>query len=994
MYGTYARHQGIEKCAAMDDLLDEFLAETNESIEVLDGELVRLEQNPDDPELISHIFRVLHTIKGTCGFLGLPRLASLAHAGENVLGQFRDGAIPVTPDAMNPVLEALDQIRSLVAALEETGKEPSGDDSAIIDRLNEVAKGGTSADSGETPAEPAEEGTSDGNLYDKVGGMSSIDAAVELFYERILEDESLKDFFADVDMDRLQGMQRAFVALALGGPDEYEGRDLRSAHAHLVDKGLNEDHFNSVLQHFGAALKELDVSDQLIGSIAERVASVKNDVLGIEDASEDKPDASAEAQEPKAEQAEAEGAGKGKSKRASSSSIRVNVDVLESLMTVVSELVLTRNQLMQILRAQKDSEFAAPLQRLNQVTTELQESVMQTRMQPIGNAWSKLPRIMRDLAQELDKKIELVMNGAETELDRQVLDEIKDPLTHMVRNAADHGLETTQGRRAAGKSETGVVTLEARHEGGHIIVEVSDDGHGLNTERIREKVLANGLATESELEGLTDQQIQQFIFKPGFSTAQSVTSVSGRGVGMDVVRSNIAKIGGTVELNSVAGRGTRFTIKIPLTLAIVSALIVECGGQRFALPQNSVIELVRVTKNSAYKMEDVKGTPVLRLRDRLLPLVTLKSLLEVDDDRDDGETYVIVTQVGTYMFGIVVDRVFDTEEIVVKPVSKALRNIPIYSGNTILGDGSVIMILDPIGIANVTGEASTSEDQSVNAVEERGNSGEQTSMLIFRAGPGAPKAVPLALVSRIEEIDVSEIEDAGGQTSIQYRGRLMPLVTLSEKSVIRDQGKQPVLAFSDQGRSVGLVADDIVDIVESDVVVEMRGGCSGTIGTAIIEGKATDLLDTTYFLKEACEDWFGVRRDASLGEAVAQQILLVDDSSFFRNLLTPILEAAGYTVTQADNGQAGLELCKAGGEFDIIVSDLEMPVMDGFGFVSELRNDPGFSDKPIVALSAHASPQDINRCHDAGFTSHVEKLNKDSLLTKLKECVSTSRSAA
>lgn len=980
----------------MDDLLEEFLAETNESIELLDGELVRLEKNPDDPDLISHIFRVLHTIKGTCGFLGLPRLAALAHAGENVLGQFRDGAIPVTPDAMNPVLEALDCIRTFVAALEETGKEPKGDDSDLIDRLNAVAKGGAAGSSEASQVEeaPAEEEETD-TLYNRVGGISSIDAAVELFYEKILADDRLKEFFVDVDIDRLQGMQRAFMSLALGGPDEYEGRDLRGAHAPLVERGLNDEHFDAVAEHLRNALEDLEVPVDVTDGIIGRVATVRDEVLGRneDDGSGDAvavdESAASDVQADQKEEPKAAPA-----KRAPTSSIRVNVDVLESLMTVVSELVLTRNQLMQILRAEKDSEFTGPLQRLNQVTSELQESVMQTRMQPIGNAWSKLPRIIRDLAQELDKKIELVMKGAETELDRQVLDEIKDPLTHMVRNAADHGLETTEGRRAAGKSETGIVTLTARHEGGHIIVEVGDDGHGLNTDRIRDKILANSLATEAELEGLTDQQIQQFIFKPGFSTAQSVTSVSGRGVGMDVVRSNIAKIGGTVELNSVAGRGTRFTIKIPLTLAIVSALIVECGGQRFALPQNSVTELVRITKNSTHKVENVKGTPVLRLRDRLLPLVTLKNLLEIDDAGDDDETYIIVTQVGTYMFGIVVDRVFDTEEIVVKPVSKALRKVPIYSGNTILGDGSVIMILDPIGIGNVTGEASTSDDQSTDAIVDSDHSNETTSMLIFRAGAGAPKAVPLALVSRIEEIDVEKIEIAGGQKSIQYRDRLMPLVTLSESDAIRTEGKQPVLAFSDQGRSVGLIADEIVDIVESTVTIEMKGGRPGTIGTAIIEGKATDLIDTTYFLSQACEDWFGVQRDSAIGDETGQQILLVDDSSFFRNLLTPILEAAGYAVTQADNGENALEICKAGRSFDIIVSDLEMPVVDGFEFVSELRQDPLFESTPVVALSAHASPQDIQRCSEAGFTSHVEKLNKESLLSKLTECSSSERKAA
>ena len=396
-------------------------------------------------------------------------------------------------------------------------------------------------------------------------------------------------------------------------------------------------------------------------------------------------------------------------------SIRVNVDTLEHLMTMVSELVLTRNQLLEISRRNEDTEFKVPLQRLSNVTAELQEGVMKTRMQPIGNAWQKLPRIVRDLSGELGKQIELEMHGADTELDRQVLDLIKDPLTHMVRNSADHGLETPAERLASGKGEQGTIRLSAYHEGGHIIICIADNGRGLNTERIKAKAVSNGLVSETELEKMTEAQIHKFIFAPGFSTAATVTSVSGRGVGMDVVRTNIDQIGGTIDIKSVAGEGSSVTIKIPLTLAIVSALIVEAAGDRFAIPQLSVVELVRARANSEHRIERIKDTAVLRLRNKLLPLMHLKKLLKIDDgsSSDPENGFIVVTQVGSQTFGIVVDGVFHTEEIVVKPMSTKLRHIDMFSGNTILGDGAVIMIIDPNGIAKALGAAGSGQPRDL-----------------------------------------------------------------------------------------------------------------------------------------------------------------------------------------------------------------------------------------------------------------------------------------
>src|SRR5436305_265764 len=457
-------------------------------------------------------------------------------------------------------------------------------------------------------------------------------------------------------------------------------------------------------------------------------------------------------------------------------SIRVNVDTLETLMTMVSELVLTRNQLLEIARRHEDSEFKVPLQRLSNVTAELQEGVMKTRMQPIGNAWQKLPRIIRDLAGELKKDIELEMHGAETELDRQVLDLIKDPLTHMVRNSADHGLETPEQRREAKKPEKGTIRLSAYHEGGHIIIEISDDGRGLNTTRIKQKAVEQGLATESEIEKMTEAQIHKFIFAAGFSTAAQVTSVSGRGVGMDVVRNNIDQIGGTIDVKSVPGEGSSFTIKIPLTLAIVSALIVEAGGDRFAIPQLAVVELVRAQSNSEHRIERIKDAPVLRLRNKLLPLIHLKKLLKMEgDDESEAENgFIVVTQVGNQTFSIVVDGVLHTEEIVVKPMSTKLRHIAMFSGNTILGDGSVIMIIDPNGIAQTVGSASTRTEET--EVQQSAQLEKLVSLLVFRAGSQQPKAVPLSLVTRLEEIDCRKIELCNGRHLVQYRGQLMPLV--------------------------------------------------------------------------------------------------------------------------------------------------------------------------------------------------------------------------
>ena len=900
----------------MDDLLREFLTETNESLDTVDNQLVRFEQDPNNAKILDNIFRLVHTIKGTCGFLGLPRLEALAHAAETLMGKFRDG-MPVTGEAVTLILSTIDRIKDILARLEATEAEPEGADRDLIDALEQMVEQGVAAMESPAPApvtEAPQPAQASGSL-------------VAQTLERELRP-------GEVSLDELE---RAFRET------------------------------------------EIEVASPPVAPVEQPAPK----------AEVPKPVAKPSAKKPVIENETTE------SDKIANQSIRVNVDTLEHLMTMVSELVLTRNQLLEISRRNEDSEFKVPLQRLSNVTAELQEGVMKTRMQPIGNAWQKLPRIVRDLSSELGKQIELEMHGADTELDRQVLDLIKDPLTHMVRNSADHGLESTADRVAAGKPEQGTIRVSAYHEGGHIIICIADNGRGLNTERIKQKAVQNGLVTEADVEKMTEAQIHKFIFAPGFSTAAAITSVSGRGVGMDVVRTNIDQIGGTIDVKSVPGEGSSFTIKIPLTLAIVSALIVEAAGDRFAIPQLSVVELVRARSNSDHRIERIKDTPVLRLRNKLLPLMHLKKLLKIDDGAsiDPENGFIVVTQVGSQTFGIVVDGVFHTEEIVVKPMSTKLRHIGMFSGNTILGDGAVIMIIDPNGIAQSLGTAAASQSEIAdeNAAARASSDVQLTSLLVFRSGSSEPKAVPLALVTRLEEISVDKIELSNGRHMVQYREQLMPLVEM-EGVTIRESGVQPILVFADDGRSMGLVVDEIIDIVEEQLSIEVASTREGVLGSAVVKGQATEVIDVGHFLPMAFADWFS-RKEMRLS-STAQTVLLVDDSAFFRNMLAPVLKAAGYRVTVAQNGQEGLAVLRSGNSFDVVLTDIEMPEMNGFEFAEAIRADRKMESMPIIALSSVVSPAAIERGRQAGFHDYVAKFDRPGLIAALKEQTADVRQAA
>jgi len=558
---------------------------------------------------------------------------------------------------------------------------------------------------------------------------------------------------------------------------------------------------------------------------------------------------------------------------APSETIRVGVNLLDKLMTLVGELVLARNQLLQFSSTLEDAGLQTVSQRMNLIATELQEEVMKTRMQPIGNIWNQFPRTVRDVALGCNKEVSIEMEGKETELDKTIIEAIKDPLTHLVRNAVDHGIELPDTRVKAGKPRAGRLILRAFHEGGQVNIEISDDGAGLNVQRIRQKAVERGLIAAEQSGRMPDREAFNLIFLPGFSTAEKVTNVSGRGVGMDVVKTNVEKIGGTVDVQSVAGQGTTVRVKIPLTLAIIPALVVTCAGDRYAIPQVSLLELVRLeAEQLSTGIELVHGAPVHRLRGRLLPLVYLARELRVEGNgagASDDAVNIVVLQADARQFGLVVDAINDTEEIVVKPLRKQLKSIKTFAGASIMGDGKIALILDVLGVAQhakVVGETRDRALEEAIAASRVDKTAEKKTFLLFHGPDEARMAVPLDTLARLEELPASQVERAGKQLVAQYRGRILPLIRIAslveerrreprrrrpaERSTTEDRPLQ-VLVCNHEGHRVGLVVDRIVDIVEDSAEVKYPASRKGILCSVVIQEHVTELIDVPAILKGA-----------------------------------------------------------------------------------------------------------------------------------------------
>ena len=599
---------------------------------------------------------------------------------------------------------------------------------------------------------------------------------------------------------------------------------------------------------------------------------------------------------------------------AADTSIRVGVGVLDKLMTLAGELVLSRNQLLQTLGSSDLAKFEAVSARVDQVTTDLHETVMQARMQVVGTVFNRFPRVVRDLSAQLGKQCDLKIEGAEVELDKSIIEAIGDPLTHLVRNAVDHGVEMPRQRQAAGKPAKATIVLRAFHQAGKVNISISDDGAGIDAARLKQKAVARGLLTPEQARTMNDREALGLIFRPGFSLAEKVTDVSGRGVGMDVVKTNIERVGGSVVVETEIGGGTTVHVKLPLTLAIIPCLIVQGGSNRYAIPQSGICELVRVKrKETATRIQRMKNAEVLRLRGTLLPLVRLEAVLGLAP-ADGGKPpaaaqNIVVAEAGHMRFGLVVNGLHDSEEIVVKPLGRHMRNCPCLAGATILGDGQAALILDPAGIAAFSKLRVPEEDSRGTASDGAAAAkGDVQNLLLFRNDPAEQFAIPMQLVARLERVRSRQIDSVGGSKVLQYRGGSLPLLALEELISARPLPESDwlhVVVFALGGREVGLLIREVIDIHLTDGSIDgTLFRQPGVIGSMVVDGKTTRLLDLFELTTAAHPEW-AVRKAAAAARGPrAETILLAEDSDFFRQRMTEMFETAGYRVVACADGAA------------------------------------------------------------------------------------------
>ncbi len=674
--------------------------------------------------------------------------------------------------------------------------------------------------------------------------------------------------------------------------------------------------------------------------------------------------------------------------------VRVDVHLLDKLMNLAGELVLSRNRMAQIATQLDDADLLTANQRMSLVVTELQEQIMKTRMQPVGNVFNKFPRIVRDLAKSAQKQIQLQIKGAETELDRSIIEVIKDPLTHMVRNSIDHGVEPPDIRVQKGKPQVGTLIMKAYHEGGQVIIEIQDDGAGMDPEKLREKAVEKGIISPDQATSLSDREALMLIFQPGFSTAEKVTNISGRGVGMDVVKTNIEKLGGTVELKSEVNVGTTVRIKIPLTLAIIPALIVRAAGQRYAIPQVNLVELVCLSPEAQKKDVQVIGnSEFYRLRGQILPLVRLKKILgagmelasEQDEEDNKASMNIVVLNSGDRQFGLVVDAINDSEEIVVKPLGKHLKHISCYAGTTLMGDGRVALILDIVGIAstlNLRAEDSLHETKMV--AESRTAEEERQFLLLFSVDPSECFALPLALVNRLDKIPASRIEHVGSREVVQYRGKSMPVIRLENYlpiSPLSEQEEYHLIVFNFNNKDVAFLVSQIEDSV--DIVIDVEEETfrqEGILGSAIIKDKTTLFIDIYQILQMYDPDFLRQEQD---GSPINARILMAEDSAFYRNLLHSYISAEGYEIITAEDGQQAWELLQTE-EVDLVMTDIEMPRMNGLKLAQKIRGNAKFEKLPILAVTSLSGEEDKNKAMEAGVDEYLPKLDRDQVLTAVK----------
>jgi len=947
-----------------DEILQGFIEESLEHLADIENDLLAIEEGGADidVELVNKVFRAAHSIKGGAGFMGLTVIQDLAHAAENVLGLIRSGKLIPNPDIINVLLLAADELQHLI---EDVGNSNAVDISSHTAALNTIYEGGEApAATPKTPkapkAEPAPE---------PVAAVAPEEAQTAMVDEPEpgIEEELVEELPIDADEEVL------------------EDHDAEAEHG-------------------------VETSPEAAAGTRMRRSATNTQKIDT--------------------------------------SIRVTVSLLDQLMNLAGELVLSRNQLLQTITSGDVRNAEAVGQRIDLVTSELQEAIMLTRMQPIGNVFNKFPRVVRDLSKKLGKQIDLTIVGKDVELDKTIIEAINDPLTHLIRNSVDHGIEAPEDRIKKGKDIRGLIVLKAYHAAGQVVIEISDDGKGLDGDMLAEAAVKKGLITADQAKVMSEKERINLILLPGFSTAKKVTDVSGRGVGMDVVKTNLDQLGGSIEIESEVGKGSTISIKLPLTLAIIPCQIVMTGGERYAIPQVNLEELLRIPAAKVKeRVERVGDAEVVRLRGNLLPLIRMAEVFDIDPtyydpvqdetrpdrrvniaDRRSKSTplfreteapepeprnvafdrlrkgserrqsassalNIVVVSTGAMKYGLIVDRLHDSEEIVIKPLGRHLQQCQGYAGATIMGDGRIALILDVSNIARMAGLTSLDGSERAAELAEAAKdaitrSRDKQSLLTFSSSATEQFGVPLNQVERVEKIKRQDIEEIGGRRVMQYRGGSLPLISIDEVASVLpldDRDDLLVIVFRLAGKDIGLLAIGPIDAIEisadiDDVTLKQPG----IMGSTIIGSRTTMLVNIFEITQISNPQWFedhAAYAELQVEDAQVPTILIVEDSNFFRNQVKGYMTEAGFNVLEGEDGRVAWGVLeKQGDEITMVVTDIEMPNMDGFTLTEKIKGDKRFRHLPVIALTTLAADEDIARGKAVGVDEYHIKLDKERLM--------------
>lgn len=1006
-----------------DETLQLFLEEARDHLRDIENDLLSIETEtgPADVDLVNKVFRGIHSIKGAAGFFGLNRIKEISHSMENLLNRIRNFEVIPSRAVTEALLRSADTLSVMIG---DPARSEGVDISSHLDALRAV----------QAPTERAHDRIA---ITDSQGCKVFEVGSDELEVARKGgKNIYLMEFDLVADIDR-----RGKTPLDVLKELEKTGL-IVEAQLHRDEQGLPVGSVDSLpFSVVYATILDLEMVSLLTGLEIPRISIVdlpprKTSIKVLQQKTAPPPVKEAipvetiesapaqERQEPTIEASKDTPTETQRGSAQASSTLRVHVKALDRLMTLAGELVLSRNQLVQKVSKKDLTEIQASSQGLSMIISELQEAVMATRMQPISIVFGKFQRVVRDMCTTLGKEIRLEVEGEEVELDKAVIEAIGDPLTHLVRNAVDHGVESPEVREKTGKSRLATVRLHAYHEAGKVVISVSDNGRGIDTDAVREKAASQNLVGPAELAKMSEKELIELIFLPGFSTAKAITEISGRGVGMDVVKTNFTKLGGIIDVETRKGAGTTIRVKLPLTLAIIPSLLVSVRQETYAIPQVNLVELVRIPAGEVRnRIERIGDALVMRLRGRLLPLTELAEVMDMDRTFQDPQTgeireerrtriedrrgpreretaeererrrgkdrryhsasavNIAVLAAGSFQYGLIVDRLHESEEIVVKPLGSHFRSCQCYAGATILGDGRVAPILDVMGITRQRKLSDVGSGRDIDdETKERLRSRDAQSMLLFQVGSDEQFSIPLALVSRLEVIERRAIEEIGGRRSVQYRGGSLPLLDLSEVAKIRPLAELDsyfVVVHAIGGREVGLLVSQIVDIVEcSEDFDEATFRQAGILGSAIFSGKTTLLVDVYEVVRSLLPGW--VR--AIDKEAPARRILVVDDSPFYRRQISGFLRESGHVVEEACDGREALEILGTSRGIEMVLTDIEMPVMDGLELTRQIRSNPVLSHLAVVAVTSLAGEEATRRGREAGVDGYLVKLDREKIL--------------